>query len=159
MGASRWPLKLDAWDISWEEYKELMYFCLQYARKKHDADALLTLKLSTPTPETYHRRGREYGTFMPHGSGHTSDPTAQTAIKRERLLRDVRMIDQAAQAAAGDLAPYMIRAVTTRDGVRKVLAAQHPPVGERQFYEMRRKFFWILREMKNGDLEPIKEGN
>ena len=56
------PLKLDEWDISWEEYKELTYFALQYERKKRDAAALLTIKLSTPTPEIYHKGGKEYST-------------------------------------------------------------------------------------------------
>ena len=45
--ASKRPLKLTDWGISWEEYKELTYFCLQYDRKRREADALLTLKLST----------------------------------------------------------------------------------------------------------------
>ena len=44
------PIKLDDWGISWEEYKELTYFCLQYDAKKRDAAALLTLRLSTPVP-------------------------------------------------------------------------------------------------------------
>ncbi len=145
------PIKLDEWGISWEEYRELSYFCLQYEQKKRDAAAMLTLKLSTPTPATYHRGGKEYGTFLPHGSGQTSDPTAATAARRDRLLRDVRMIEQAAQAAADDLAPYILKAVTTRDGTRKVRAAMQPPIGERQFYALRRKFYWILRQMKNGD--------
>lgn len=149
------PIKLDSWGISWEEYKELSYFCLQYNRKKADAAALLTIRLSTPVPETYHKGGKEYGTFMPHGSGRTSDPVAATAAKRDRLLRDVRMIEQAARAAGEDLAPFILRAVTTRDGTRKTMADMQVPIGERQFYAMRRKFFWILREMKNGDLEPV----
>lgn len=154
--ASTRPLKLDAWGISWEEYKELTYFCLQYAQKKRDAAALLTLKLSTPAPETYHKSGKEYGTFMPRGSGHVSDPTAATAAKRDKLLRDVRMIEQAAQVAARDAgidSQYILRAVTTRDGTRKTIASMRVPIGERQFYNARRMFFWVLREMRNGDYE------
>ena len=159
--ASNRPLKLDAWGISWEEYKELTYFCLQYEQKKREAAALLTLKLSTPVPEIYHKNGKEYGTFMPHGSGHVSDPTAATAAKRDRLLRDVRMIEQAAEAACRDagegMYPALVRAVTTRCGVQAVYADpdKRPPLGERQFYSLRRKFFWILREMRAGDIEVI----
>lgn len=156
--ASKRPLKLTDWGISWEEYKELTYFCLQYDRKRREADALLTLKLSTPTPETYHRNGREYGTFMPHGSGHTSDPTAMTAERRERMLKDVRMIEQAAQLAGRlddgyDISKPLLKAVTTRSGVQSVMAHPNtrPPCGKNLFYAARRKFFWILREMKNGE--------
>ena len=151
------PIRLDEWGISWEEYKELTYFCLQYNQKKRDAAALLTLRLSTPIPATYHRAGKEFGTFLPHGSGHVGDPTAATAARRDRLLRDVRLIERAASEASKDFNVdpcYILRAVTTRDGTRKTIAAMGVPIGERQFYNLRRKFFWILREMKNGELEP-----
>lgn len=151
MSVSTRPIKLDEWGISWEEYKELTYFCLQYEQKKRDAAALLTLRLSTPTPAIYHKGGKEYGTFLPRGGGSTSDPVAATAAKRDRLLNDVHLIEQAAIAASKDAGinpQYIIRAVTTRDGTRKTLAAMQVPMGERQFYAVRRKFFWILREMK-----------
>ena len=164
------PIKLTEWGISWEEYKELTYFCLQYERKKAEAAALLTIKLSTPTPAIYHKKVGdkrvEFGTFMPHGSGHTSDPVAATAAKRDRLLNDIRMIEQAARGAsdaARELykfevdSRYIIRAVTQRSGVQAMYANPdtRPPMGERQFYTVRRIFYWILHEMKNGDLEPI----
>lgn len=155
------PIKLNEWGISWEEYKELTYFCLQYEQKKRDAAALLTIKLSTPAPAIYHKAGKEYGTFLPHGSGHVSDPVVATAAKRDRLLTDVRMIEQAAAAACEPdyNAAYaaLMRAVTTRGGVQAIFANpdHRPPMGERQFYALRRKFFWILREMRRGDLEPI----
>ena len=34
--ASTRPIKLDDWGISWEEYKEMEYHCLQYERKKKE---------------------------------------------------------------------------------------------------------------------------
>lgn len=171
MGVSNRPIKLDEWGISWEEYKELCYFCLQYNQKKRDAAALLTIRSSTPAPEVYYTErkitlsnGQEktvkvkHGTFLPHGYGQTSDPVAATAAKRDRLLRDVRMIEQAAQVACEDegecIFPALIKAVTTRSGVQAVYAnpETRPPLGEKQFYAVRRKFYWILREMRNGDI-------
>lgn len=163
--ASTRPLKLDEWGISWEEYKELTYFCLQYNRKKSDAAALLTLKLSTPVPVIYHKKVGdkrvEFGTFLPHGSGRTSDPVAATAAKRDRLLRDVRMIEQAAREACRDegegMYAALIKAVTTKCGVQAVYANPdiRPPRNEKYFYALRRKFYWILREMKAGDIEVM----
>lgn len=160
--ASTRPIKLDEWDISWEEYKELTYFALQYERKKRDAAALLTIKLSTPTPVIYHRNGREYGEFLPRGGNRISDPVAATAAKRERLLTDVRMIEQAAMAASRlkdghSIYPALLRAVTTRSGVQAVMANPdiRPACNKSEFYEARRKFYWVLREMRCGDLEPI----
>lgn len=172
--ASNRPIKLDAWGISWEEYKELTYFCLQYEQKKKDAAALLTIRISTPTPDIYHTErkltlsnGQEktikvpHGVFLPHGSGRTSDPVAATAAKRDRLLGDVRMIEQAAKAACDGegegIYPALLKAVTTRSGVQAVFANPdtRPPCNDKKFYFLRRKFYWILREMKNGDLEPL----
>lgn len=155
------PIKLDAWGISWEEYKELTYFCLQYEQKKRDAAALLTIKLSTPIPAIYHKAGKEYGTFLPHGSGRTSDPVAATAAKRDRVLRDVRMIEQAAKAACDGegegLYPALLKAVTTKTGVQAVYANPdtRPPCNDKKFYSLRRKFYWILLEMRCGDIEVI----
>lgn len=152
---------LDEWGISWERYRELVMFCLQYDQKKRDAAALLTIKLSTPVPVTYHKligdRKVEFGEFMPRGGNRTSDPTAATAAKRDRLLRDVRMIEQAAAAAVeGEQVLYrpLLRAVTTRGGMQALYANPdtRPPKGERQFKHLRRKFFWILSEMKDGFL-------
>lgn len=135
------------WCITWDEYKELDYFCRQYARKKRDADALLTLRVSTPTPV---QSADGSGEFTPRGGGSVSDPVSAAAEKRERLLRDVAVIDKAAQLAGDDLAPYLLRAVTTRDGVQKVIASGCP-CSERTFYRMRRRFFYILWELKNRD--------
>ena len=156
------PLRLGEWGISREEYKELYYFALQYERKKRDAAALLTIKLSTPVPAVYHQGGKEFGTFLPHGSGRVSDPVAATAARRDRLLREVRMIEQAAKAAAvlkdgHSIYAALLRAVTTRSGVQAVMTDPYvrPPCGKNEFYEARSKFFWILREMRNGDLEPL----
>lgn len=161
--ASNRPVKLDAWGISWEEYKELTYFCLQYSRKKKEAAALLTLRISTPPPAVVKEGGVEYGVFLPRGTGGAGDPVSAAALRRERLLKDVRMIDSACRAAVDGeamgeardaLEACLRRAVTTRGGVEDAFEACKPPIGKRQFYAIRRKFYWILREMRMGDLEP-----
>lgn len=173
------PINLDAWGITWEEYKELTYFCLQYEQKKREAAALLTIRVSTPMPEKYYTKrkitlsnGQEkevrvlHGVYLPHGSGHVSDPVAATAAKRERLLRDIRMIEQAAKAAGELKDGYsiyasLLRAVTTRGGVQAAMANPdvRPPCTNSEFYAARRKFFWILREMRNGDIEVVKSSD
>lgn len=146
MAASKRGINLDEWGITWDEYKELDYFCRQYARKKAEADALLTLRISTPQPV---QSADGSGEFMPHGGGSVSDPVSAAVKKRERLLHDVSIIDKAARMAGDDLAPYLLRAVTTRDGVQRILI-DGCPCSERQFYRMRRRFFYILRELRNG---------
>lgn len=138
-------MKLDDWGITWDEYKELDYFCRQYERKRSEANAILTLRVSTPQP-VYDKNGN--ADFMPHGSGGISDPVSAAAEKRERLLRDIRMIDKAAKIAGEDLAVYLLRNVTRKEGVEKIIT-DGCPCSERTFYRMRRKFFYVLHEMRN----------
>ena len=141
MTASKRGIKLDEWNITWDEYRELYYFCQQYARKKREADNLLTLRISTPQPVTAPNGAAE---FMPHGGGGTSDPVAAAAEKRERLLRDVGLIEQAARIAGEELSPWLLQNVTTREGIAKIIA-NGCPCSMSTFYRMRRKFFGVLR--------------
>ncbi len=128
------PLKMDDWGISFDAYKELYHFCQQYSEKKREAADLLN-----PFAQS---------DGMPHGKGGVSDPVSRAAIRREQLLRDVAMIEQAAIGADAQLYSYILRAVTTKDGMRSI----SPPCGERQFRAARRRFFHLLWQMKNGRL-------
>ena len=145
MAASKRGIDLNEWNISWDEYKELDYFCRQYDRKRAEAAAMLTLRISTPDPV---RLNDGSGVFMPRGSGGVSDPVSAAAEKRDRLLRDVRMIEHAARIAAGEYAPYILKAVTKRCGVQRIIA-DGCPCSERVFYRMRRKFYYTLKELKD----------
>lgn len=151
MKSSKTSLRLNDWGISFDEYKELYHYCLQYHRKKADAAALLTMRISTPPP-ALDKDGN--GVLLPHGSGGISDPVAATAAKRDRLLRDVDIIDRAAKLAGDDLAPYLLRAVTAKDGVNRVII--ECPCGRRQFYAMRRRFFYILKTLRDDAYAPIQ---
>lgn len=113
-----WKKGAGSWRISWEEYRELYYFCLQYDRKKADAAALLAAR------------------------------DEASVRRRARLLGEIAMIEAAAGEAAEDLAPYLLRAVTHRNGLRQVKAATGVPCGINQFYAMRRKFYYILHELR-----------
>jgi len=52
----------------------------------------------------------------------------------------------------------LLRAVTTRSGMQALYANPdtRPPMGERQFKRLRRKFFWILSELKDGFLQAVQ---
>ena len=94
--------------------------------------------------------------FMRYANKETS---AKIKESMEKLFKESD--EQAAKAACekeGEgMYSALIMAVTTKSGVQAVFANPNtrPPCGERQFYALRRKFFWILREMKCGDIEPI----
>lgn len=124
---------MDDWGISFDAYKELYHFCQQYGEKRRAAADLLK-----PSAQSG-------GDGMPHGKGGVSDPVSRAAIRREQLLGDVKMIEQAAIAADAELYPYILHAVTTKDGMRSI----RPPCGERQFRAARRRFFYLLWQMKS----------
>lgn len=155
--ASNRPIRLDDWGITWERYKELQYFCLQYEQKRQKADALLTLPVSTPEPVKFRKHGREYAAILPRGGGWPGDPVAKMQQRRERLLNDTRMIERACEQAAIDeaagpeAARILLAAVTRKGGVQAVMRRGRingPRCGERQFYALRRRFFVILDGMK-----------
>ena len=125
-------LSLDEYGISRWEYKELLAFCRQYDEKRTRAADLL-----------YRTTGNLSG--MPRGSN-TSDPVCASAVQRERLLRDCEMIEQAAIAADPGGYQAIIKNVT--QGI--VYERSGYLGGRRQFFEMRRKFFFLLRNRKKG---------
>lgn len=145
MAVRQRPLKMDDWGISFDAYKELYHFCQQYREKKQEAEDLLT---PPPGWQEVAALPDESGCILPRGQGGVSDPVSRAAIRREQLLRDVAMIEQAAIGADPTLYSYILRAVTTKDGMRTI----RPPCGDRQFRAARRRFFYLLWQMKNGRL-------
>lgn len=127
-----YDLRLDGYEISRWEYKELLAFCRQYEAKKTKAADLL-----------YKTTGNLTG--MPRGSN-TSDPVCASAVQRERLLRDCELIEQAAIEADPGGYQAIIKNVT--QGI--VYERSGYLGGRRQFFEKRRKFFFLLRNRKMG---------
>lgn len=119
-------LSLDKFNISKHRYRELCNFCLQYPEwleQKRDCYGLSTRNM----------------TGMPNGSG-TSDPTAARAGKAYRLGENIELVEQTAIEACGTLYPWILKAVT-QGFSWDVL---QPPCGRVQFYQARRKFFFLL---------------
>ena len=123
-------LRLDGFGISKHRYRELYNFCLQYpdfTREKKDCYAISATK---------------YGD-APRGSG-VSNPTAISAEKAYKLSKNIDLIESAAIEAGGDIYPYLLKAVTEGCSWEDV----YPPCGRRQFYQARRRFFYLLNLKK-----------
>ena len=123
-------LSLDEYGISRWEYKELLAFCRQYDEKRARAADLL-----------YRTTGNL--SCMPRGSN-TSDPVCVSVARRERLLHDCEMIEQAAIAADPENYKAIIRNVTKGAPYEacKFYGARAT------FFRTRRKFFFLLRNRK-----------
>ena len=119
-------IRLHDYHISRDAYRELLYFCRQYDDKKRKAAEIRLLKVTAPDG-------------MPRGR-RTNDTTAQAAEKAARLSNDCSQIEQAAEDAAGDLAPYVMLNVTR--GVSYY--SMDIPASESTFNRARRKFFFYL---------------
>ena len=120
-------LNLEKYKISKYRYRELKYFCLQYDEKKQRLAALRGLGAVTYSSE-------------PHGSG-ISDPTAAKAERTQQLANDIELIEQTVMEV--DAANYdsLFANVTATNLPYEYLS---PACGRRQFYEDRRKFFYLL---------------
>lgn len=161
-GKSRWPVKMDRYGITALEMRELQAYTLRYWEAKAEADALLTLRISTPPPVTVKDRivdrggirTVERGVFLPRGKGAAGDPVAAAAMKRERLIRRVQIIDRAvALACAGEKAMQkpLLYVVTGRAGVRELHHAGKLYCGVNQFYNLRRDYYAALKGILEED--------
>lgn len=86
----RRDLKLDEYNITKLQYRELHNFCLQYADKKR---RLADLRDPYRSPKI---------TGLPHGSG-VGDPTGKAAERAAMLAQEVEMIEQTAIEAAREV--------------------------------------------------------
>ena len=114
-------------------YRELQYICWQYTDMIEEMDALTT---TSPNMDG-----------QPRGS-ETSDPTHDAAVRRERLATRVYAIQRCARVAGGPNAGGLLMGVTTRGSNFEMLQMKGVVFcGRRQYYEMRRHFFWLLSQI------------
>lgn len=117
---------MDDYELTREEYMELRWHCLQYPDKKQRLILMAGgggVKLD--------------GT--PHGTG-PGNPTLSTVIRRESLLRDCEMIEQAAIEAWPDGYRDILRNVALGEPFERI----GPGCGKNKFTQYRRKFFFLL---------------
>ena len=119
----------DNYGISGYRYRELYAFCRQYSEWK--------LALS----QCYSLQGP-----VPHAarSGGVNDPTSAAAMRAEQYQKNIAMIERTVQEAAPEIAQALLKAVT--DGIPYEWL--DVPMGRRQFYNARRKFFYLLDKAK-----------
>lgn len=128
-------LKLDKYSISKYAYRELKYFCLQYPEKKAELARLHNSQ--------YLLRPTAYD-GMPHGSG-TGNPTVMAAERALRLSAECELVEQTAIETDAGIYAQLLYSVTNGIPFEEL---GRVPCGRRQFYEQRRKFFFLLSSKK-----------
>lgn len=121
---------MDGYGIGRWEYYELKAFCRQYREKKRKAsDALLTI-----------RSQEQSGT----------SPVEQLVIKRDRLIRDIQMIERAAsETAGGGWEHAIISNCCDGVGYAKIDRTKMPSSNQGAFYHARREFFYRLKLIRS----------
>lgn len=142
------------WGISRWAYEELRAFCRQYPEKRKQADLLLGLS-GRDNIVTVHRsvcgEKVEVGEVMPRGGG-ISDPTASTAMKRDRFLADCDLIDRVARSVdGGGWENALILNCCYGTGYEYIDKAVLPTSSRNAYFRARREFFFRLYEEKYGD--------
>lgn len=102
-------------------YYELKYFCLQFwdwQKRRNELDGLAT------------RENRE--------------PTEWEALERTELDQKIRMVMSSARLATHDYDKYLIIGVTKGLSYDTMSAREVLPIGRDTYYNLYRKFFWIL---------------
>ena len=122
-------LKLLNYDISDNRYRELKYFCRQYKEKQKKLYSITELS----SPQLQSTRGNTL-----------SDRTGKIATKKVQLEDEIKIIEQAAMEADGELYVYLLKNVT--EGVPYEYL--DIPASRAGFYALRRRFFYLLDQRR-----------
>ncbi len=114
-----------SYEIDKNEYRELKYFCLRYSKMKQEIQS--------------------------NGGSLVYGPIGGYTISNKRIEQfecDVKLIDRALELTTENeiVRGHLLRSVTENINYERL----DIPMGRRQFYELRRKFFYILRSFKMG---------
>lgn len=121
-------IKLSSCNISKAKYNELRYFCMQYEEKKKELD---------------HCCSQEAGNE--HGEGSRSDSeNKKEEVKRDRLRRDLELIEQTAREAGPDISQWLLKNLV--EGT--VYESLEVPLSRTKFYDIRRYFFYLLAQKR-----------
>lgn len=121
-------------ELTPERFRELMYFCFQYGewieklKSGPEKDAIIE--------------------GMPRSSG-TGDPTGEVAIWMAELTKKCDLIERTAMEAGGENYMAVLKGVTVRGSNYAWLKAKgYAFCGKRQYYQARRRFYWLLDKKK-----------
>ena len=125
------------YNISPYRYMELYYYCLQYQEWKDE------LRYNTSNIKSIN-------TSEAATPGYTSDAIEKLAIRRMELEEKCKIIEESAKEADNEIMDYILKAVTNEGITYNYLKTiMNIPCGHNQWYEIRRKFYWILsKKMK-----------
>lgn len=124
--------KTGRWKISGHEYYMAMHFAYQYHEWQKELSGL------TDTSKAIQYSDMPKGNINP-------DPTGDLVERRERLVRNIDIVEQCARDADSDLYEWLMLGVTN-DGItyESLRMLKGIPCGRKMYYDRRRKFYYLL---------------
>lgn len=112
---------------------ELVHFCLQYPEWN---------KVCNNTDQLYFKN-LNLDKIRPN-TNELPDPTAELALRRLKYYENMKLIERIAANTDKMLGNYILVAVTEDLKYEAVKSRLNIPCGRDMFYDLRRKFFWLL---------------
>lgn len=116
-----------------EEYLTVIHFARQYPMWQQ----ALALPPDTIRAITYD------GEKVQSSGGY--DPTVETAIKRSMIADKMKLVEDTAMEAGGEIASYLLAGVTMGRTFME-LWQQGMPCERDMYYKRRQKFYWLLAQ-------------
>lgn len=119
--------------LSSERTMELEHFCKQYKEWQKKLNDISFLKGAPDVMVV---------------DTNTGDPVGTLVELRDIYLRKIDMITQSASESDAVLAPYILKSVTEGLDYNKLRVQTDVPCNQKEFYRLRRKFFYILSQKR-----------
>lgn len=123
--------------IERHRYYELKHFCLQYPIWKKAYAALDSLS----------QRPGDLAAISK--TNVTGDPVGKCVEARSFYFERMGMVEQTAIATDADLASYILKGVTEGVSYDHLIARLEIPCCRDTYYELYRRFFWLLNKARN----------
>ena len=121
--------------IDKHRYYELKHFCMQYESWKGKLENL-SYYISNPSMLT------------PVQDSH-SDPIEKLIEARDVYETRIDIVETSAECTDHLLAPYILEAVSKGLSYEKLNAVKQIPCNRETWYELYRRFFWILNDIRS----------
>lgn len=123
--------------ISKHRYYELKHFCLQYPDWKRSYQALNYTIANPAVNDICIRSDRE------------TDMVSKLVETRLYYASKLDLIEKAAFATDPIIGPYILKAVTEGISYEILKVRENVPCGKDAYYELYRRFFWLLHRSRN----------
>lgn len=121
--------------IDKHRYYELKHFCLQYPIWKKELDRLDSMNTSSVIKVS--------GDIC-----EVKRPVEDAAIKRECYKTRIDMLENAAKDTDPELGGYILKGILSGLSFDRLYVREPAPCSKDRYYELYRKFFWVLSSIR-----------